>query len=73
MRVLLKQIVISALAVLAASCTPPESHDATDIGAMMRATFDRPDAPLTAEPIVVSGDYAVVDWTQSDQGGRALI
>lgn len=74
MRIPLNHVVIGALAVLAASCAPPpESHDAADIGAMMHATFDRPDAPLIAEPIVVSGDYAVADWTQGERGGRALI
>lgn len=47
--------------------------DAAPILAHMRATWDRPDAPLEAGPVVVEGDYAVADWTQADKGGRALL
>jgi len=40
---------------------------------MMAATFDKPDAPLIVEPIVVTGDHAVAGWEQSGSGGRALL
>nr|WP_272494081.1 copper uptake system-associated protein [Stenotrophomonas mori] len=39
----------------------------------MHATWDRPEAPLDAGPVVVEGDHAVVDWTQGPMGGRALL
>jgi len=43
------------------------------IVALMRETWERPDAPLSVTPVVVDGDYAIADWTQGDQGGRALL
>ncbi|MBX3428393.1 MAG: copper uptake system-associated protein [Hyphomonadaceae bacterium] len=57
-----------------ASCSPGgnDQDDIAAIEAVMRATWDRPEAPLDAGPIAVSGDYAVADWTQGDMGGRAL-
>lgn len=49
-----------------------QGGDAAAIAAAMRATFERPDAPLDAGPVVVSGTFAVADWTQGGMGGRAL-
>lgn len=43
------------------------------IRALMRGTWDRPEAPLTVGPIVVSGRYALAGWAQGDSGGRALL
>lgn len=37
------------------------------------ATFDKPDARLVVEPVVVSGDHAIAGWSQGDMGGRALL
>lgn len=47
--------------------------DAAAIRHRMMGQFDRPDQPLTVDPIVVSGDYAVAGWTQGELGGRALL
>lgn len=67
-------------AVLAAwlvACTgSPTSSPQADQNAIlqqMHATWDRPDTPLEAGPVVVEGDYAVADWTQGSTGGRALL
>lgn len=35
--------------------------------------FDRPDAPLTVQPVVVEGHHAVAGWSQGALGGRALL
>ena len=40
---------------------------------VMKATWDKPDNHLTVDPIVVSGDHAVADWSQGAMGGRALL
>lgn len=50
-----------------------QENDAAAIEALMRATWDRPDAPLDAGPTVVDGDTAIADWTQGQMGGRALL
>jgi hypothetical protein len=39
----------------------------------MKQQFDRPDAPLTVDPVAVVGSYAVASWTQASKGGRALL
>lgn len=49
------------------------SNEANDVAQSMRAIWDRPDAPLTVDPIVVEGDYALAGWTQQARGGRALL
>lgn len=50
-----------------------QENDAAAIEALMHATWDRPDAPLDAGPIVVDSDTAIADWTQGQMGGRALL
>lgn len=62
-----------AMVLIIAACNRANGDDATQIAALMRATWDRPDAPLDAGPIVVERDYAIADWTQGDIGGRALL
>ena len=51
----------------------PVGPDAEMIVATMKAMFDKPDAPLTVDPVVVSGDSAVASWRQGETGGRALL
>lgn len=40
---------------------------------IMKAQFDKPEAPLSVAPIVVQGDFAVGGWTQDKMGGYALL
>lgn len=47
--------------------------DAEAIIAIMKAQFDTPESPLTVEPVVVEGDYALASWFQGERGGRALL
>jgi hypothetical protein len=47
--------------------------DAEAIAAVMKAQFDRPEAPLTVDPIVIQGASAVASWAQDGKGGRALL
>jgi hypothetical protein len=50
----------------------PES-DSQQIARVMRAQFDKPDAPLKVHPVVVDGQFAVAGWMQANKGGRALL
>lgn len=63
------------LGALLALATAALAHgaEAERIRGIMRATFDRPEAPLLVEPIVVVGDHAVAGWRQGDLGGRAVL
>ena len=75
MRNLLKlSVVIAALfaAIPMVYAGGPDA-DESAIRDMMLATFDKPDARLIVEPIVVTGDHAVAGWEQSGSGGRALL
>ncbi|MCW5774175.1 MAG: copper uptake system-associated protein [Rhodospirillaceae bacterium] len=47
--------------------------DEAKIRHLMRGIFDRPEAPLAVEPVVVEGDHALAGWIQGEQGGRALL
>lgn len=47
--------------------------DAEQIAALLKAQFDRPEAPLTVSPITVQGSVAVVGWSQDGMGGRAFL
>lgn len=49
------------------------AQDQEAIRQIARKTWDRPDAPLAVDPIVVVRGYAISAWTQGDQGGRALL
>ncbi len=43
------------------------------IEAVMKAQFDKPEAPLSVGPVAVEGDFAVAGWVQHETGGRALL
>jgi len=55
-----------------ALASDPASDRAAVRGALM-AQFDKPDARLTVDPVVVSGEAAVAGWAQGERGGRALL
>ncbi|TXI04163.1 MAG: copper chaperone PCu(A)C [Rhizobium sp.] len=44
-----------------------------DIPATMKALFETPEKPLTIQPVVWHGDWAVAGWVQDGRGGRALL
>jgi hypothetical protein len=53
----------------------PATHrtSAQSIEHLMKAQFDKPEAPLTVVPVTIEGDYAIAGWIQKDKGGRALL
>lgn len=51
----------------------PATADQQAIIAVMKAQFDKPEAPLTVDPVVVAGAHAVASWAQGDMAGRALL
>lgn len=40
---------------------------------VMKALFETHGNPLSVEPIVVEGDFAIASWSQAGKGGRALL
>ena len=49
------------------------ASDGDAILQLLMKTFDRPDARLAVDPVVVANDHAVADWIQDNRGGRALL
>lgn len=47
--------------------------DDADIRQVIATTWDRPDARVEINPVVVAGDHAIAGWTQGERGGRALL
>jgi hypothetical protein len=47
--------------------------DMAAIRSILKAAFDRPDAPLAVEPVTVGTSHAVAGWRQGARGGRALL
>lgn len=57
-----------------ASTDAPQSDDPlVAIPGVMKALFETEGNPLTVEPVIVSGDWAVAGWSQAGKGGRALL
>ncbi|RZS56618.1 copper uptake system-associated protein [Sphaerotilus mobilis] len=56
---------------LAAHAAPADDQQA--IRHVLMKTFDRPEARLQVDPIVIHKDHAIADWQQGDRGGRALM
>lgn len=68
-------LICGLLAALLAPVTA-RAVDTVDQAAIRKVildTWDRPDARLGVDPIVVQGGYAVADWVQGKRGGRALL
>ncbi|MBU1304386.1 MAG: copper uptake system-associated protein [Alphaproteobacteria bacterium] len=53
--------------------TAQPADDTAAITGMLKGVFETPDAPLSVEPVVVSGEYAIAGWSQGEAGGRALL
>lgn len=53
--------------------TNGEQNDVGQITHLLKTTFEKPDAPLIVEPVVVQVDWAIAGWEQQQAGGRALL
>ena len=71
MQTLLRLMLLLTLAVI--SGTASAGSQETAISSMLHGMFDKPDAKLMVNPIIISGDHAIAGWAQGDMGGRALL
>lgn len=53
--------------------SPIPDEDTAAIRALLMVMFDRPEARLTVEPVVIVADVALAGWQQEGRGGRALL
>jgi hypothetical protein len=60
-----------------ALCTPAalaaDTPGQAQIRHLLQTTFDKPDARLRVDPIVIEGRHAVAAWFQGEAAGRALL
>jgi hypothetical protein len=67
---------IAVALVMAMDAGPGLAQDNLDSQAVRRLlmqTFDKPEAPLGIDAVVVEQDIAIADWSQGELGGRALL
>ncbi|MEW6639491.1 MAG: copper uptake system-associated protein [Pseudomonadota bacterium] len=65
---------LCALTIHSSACfAAPAGSDEATISQLLHGMFDKPQEPLSVEPIMVSGNHAIADWTQGEVGGRALL
>jgi hypothetical protein len=70
------RILVFSLAFLTAMTEWPaeaSEADASAVRHVMMAIWDRPEARLEVDPIVIAGDHAIAGWSQGGTGGRALL
>ncbi len=68
-------LAVASMALLGAvhAAAAAEPKDKADIRSLIGKTWDKPEAKVVVDPIVVSGPHAVASWTQGERGGRALL
>lgn len=67
---------IACVVGLLAGCGAPETQSTAEVEAVaqvLHGTYDRPDSPLSVEPVVIHDAYAIAGWVQGEMGGRALL
>ena len=62
------------LTFFAATCLSARADDGSEAARrLLFETFDKPEAHLFVDTVVVEGDAAVADWRQGELGGRAFL
>jgi hypothetical protein len=70
---MLTKSIAALLALSSLACSALAGPDEDAVRHLLHSTFDKPEAKLVVEPVVVAANYAIAGWTQSDMGGRALL
>jgi hypothetical protein len=50
-----------------------DSESQTAVRQLLMHTFDKAEARLQVEPVVVQGEHGIAGWIQGERGGRALL
>lgn len=64
---------LSLCAVAPSHAADTPATDRAGVSQVLMSQFDRPEARLTVDPVVVSGNAALAGWSQGERGGRALL
>lgn len=71
-RFLLRHIAAAALVCASLGAAGADADQAA-IRHLLMTTFDKPEARLAVDPVVVVGEHAIAGWAQGERGGRALL
>jgi hypothetical protein len=66
-------LILDLIAILGAGQARAHGDNEHQIAMVLKKQFEKPDAPLRVEPIVVEGDYSVAGWSQGARGGHAFL
>jgi len=68
-------VAIGTLLAAAVSMASAAEHadDQASIRRVLMTQFDKPEARLQVNPVVIAGDSAIASWSQGERGGRALL
>lgn len=69
----MRWMAILGLTALLTACGPSQEADRAAAQAVLHALYDKPGQTLESGPTAIEGNIAVVDWTQGEMGGRALL
>ena len=69
---MLDHLAVSLACAASVQAAEPTNEEAS-IRHVLMATFDKPEARLVVDPVVVVGVHAVAGWAQGERGGRALL
>lgn len=73
-RFIFRHLVATAMVCASVGATAADANpDQAAIRQVLMSTFDKPEARLLVDPVVVVGPHAVAGWTQGERGGRALL
>jgi hypothetical protein len=67
------RILALLVAVSSVALAQDTAHEQVEIRNLMRVAWERPNAPLSVDPVVVHDGYAIAGWLQEERGGRALL
>jgi hypothetical protein len=73
MKTMRRLLVIAGALLLTPAGGVAADTDEVAVKEVLMVTFDKPEARLAVDPVVVAGDYAVAGWIQAKLGGRALL
>jgi len=65
--------VTTALLMASAPAFACEEHDRAAIHNLMMQQWNKPDTPLSMGPIAIEGQFALLGWSQGENGGRAFL
>lgn len=73
-RVIFRHVVAAAMVCASLGAAAADTTaDQAAIRRVLMSTFDKPEARLAVDPVVVVGTHAIADWAQGERGGRALL